>query len=150
VKLTLYRINEEQNTTIGALFVDGKFQCFTLEDENRLIKVKGKTRIPDGTYQIKQRKEVSPLTERYRQRYQFFDFHFEIQNVPNFTHVYIHVGNDHSHTDGCILVGNQIKSNTVTESNNLGESANAFENLYVKMKRAESIEITIQDVDPWR
>jgi hypothetical protein len=100
MKLTLYRINEEENTTIGALFVDGKFQCFTLEDENRLVKVKGKTRIPDGTYQIKQRKEVSPLTERYRQRYPFFDFHFEIQNVPNFTHVYIHVGNDHTHTDG--------------------------------------------------
>jgi len=148
MKIDVHRVNAATDTTIGIMYVNGQFECFTLEDEPREAKVQGKTRIPAGTYKVKQRKEVSPLTEKYRQRYNFFDFHFELQNVPGFQYIYIHPGNDHTHTDGCILVGNQILSNKVVQKNNLGESAAAFEVLYKKMKAAQEIEITIHDKKP--
>lgn len=36
------------DSTIGELSVDGKFECFTLEDRVRPVKIKGEAAIPLG------------------------------------------------------------------------------------------------------
>jgi len=136
MNILLEHINNESDTTIGQLRIDGEFECFTLEDEKRSQKIKGETRIPNGVYEIKKREVVSGLTQIYRDKYDWFDFHLEIQNVPDFNYVYIHVGNDDDHTDGCILLGNQLVSNRITENNNLLDSATAFKAMYLKVSEA--------------
>jgi hypothetical protein len=109
-----------EESTVGSLSIDGKFQCFTLEDVQREIegepvaswKIPGKTAIPKGKYEV------------------VIDFspHFghdlpHILNVPGYTGVRIHPGNDDEDTEGCILVG-------LTRSPNfVGQSRNAFDNL---------------------
>ena len=145
MKLELKRFSSQSDTTLGILFVDGEFECFTLEDEYRADKVKGETRIPAGTYKVEKREVLSGLTEKYRKKYPWFDFHFMLQDVPNFQYVYIHIGNDDDHTDGCLLVSDAVKSNRFDENNNLSSSGPAFKRLYQKMSESSSLEIIISD-----
>ncbi len=123
MKLNLKRIKNNGDTTIGKL-TTSIFESHTLEDEPRQIKVKGETRIPARIYEIKERKVLSRLTKRYRKRYDWFKWHLELQDVPNFDYVYIHVGNDHEDTEACILVGYQQGDWKIWES------TEAFRDLY--------------------
>ncbi len=52
MRITLTRFASLEDASIGALYIDGRFTCFTLEDEYREAKVPGETRIPVGLYQI--------------------------------------------------------------------------------------------------
>ena len=81
-------------TTHGVLFVNGHFQCHTLEDEIRAEKVPGQTAIPAGTYML-----TLTLSRRFGMMLP------EILDVPNFTGVRIHAGNMITDTEGCLLVG---------------------------------------------
>ena len=56
MKLTVIRHNLQEDYTSGILLIDGVFECYTLEDEQREVKVWGKTCVPDGEYQITLRK----------------------------------------------------------------------------------------------
>lgn len=145
MKLDLIRYNHREDSTNGMLLVDGKFECYTLEDERRAVKVSGETAIPHGHYKIQARRDITPLTKSYRNRYDFFDYHFEIMDVPNFERIYIHVGNWDEDTEGCILVGKGA------EDDYIGQSSLAFSSLYRKMKSArdagEDISIEIHNIE---
>ncbi|HBL75809.1 MAG: hypothetical protein A2W90_04725 [Bacteroidetes bacterium GWF2_42_66] len=108
--LKLLRISDDGKTTIGLLFVNNRFYCYTLEDARREVKIPGETRIPAGTYLITFRKELSELTQKYRDLYpDWFSFHLQLNNVPEFDLVYLHNGGDHTDTEGCILVSDSIQ-----------------------------------------
>jgi len=101
----LYRIYDGGNSTLGMLFINKEFECFTLEDEFRESKIPGETRIPSGKYFIKLRQYGG-----HHQRYslKFPHFHkgmLQLINVPNFTDILIHIGNYERDTAGCLLVG---------------------------------------------
>lgn len=134
MKIELLRFSDNGESTSGIVFVDGKFECYSIEDRFRSVKVNGETRIPEGIYPIEFRKENSPLTKRYQEKYSFFSFHLEIQDVPNFKHVYIHIGNTAKDSDGCILVGDSVNNNTLAEGN-VSASRQAFERLYTKISK---------------
>lgn len=114
--------------TYGVLTGLGKldFVAHTLEDEPREVKLSGETRIPAGAYQLKIRKEDTHLTVKHREVYNkgyttpWFKYHIEITGIPNFSGVYIHAGNDETHTDGCLLLGDcldlSLTSNQLTKS----------------------------------
>lgn len=106
MELLLERIKSDPNTTIGNLWIDSKLRAFTLEDEYRTKKVMGETRIQAGRYELKLRNEGG-MAPRYNARFAHINHRGMIwlQDVPNFTYVYIHVGNDEKDTEGCILVG---------------------------------------------
>lgn len=144
--IELNRIKSAPDATLGYMTIDGQFECFTLEDEKRTVKVSGETRIPSGYYRIKYREVDSPMTQRYKAKYDFFEWHLELQNVPNFQYVYIHVGNTDDDTDGCILVGRSADMDTMT----VGHSSVAYETLYKKirtsLKKGESVWIRINDL----
>jgi len=102
MKLLLSRVNYDEQTTIGTLFVIGetllsKFFGYTLEDTVRPnnIKIYGHTAIPADVYEIGIR--YSPSLEREV---------LHILNVPNFQWVYFHTLNNHKQTDGCIGIAN--------------------------------------------
>jgi len=131
--------------TLGRMFLDDSFFCFTCEDEKRSTKVRGETRIPPGTYPVKFREVASDKTAKYRKKYPWFTWHLELQNVPGFQYVYIHVGNSEADTDGCILVGMQVNIANGT----VGSSGIAFEKLYGDVSKVLAgggqVQITIED-----
>lgn len=133
--LKLVRLNDDGDSTIGIMKVGGRFQCYTLEDQASIIKIKGETRIPAGRYEIKHRRVLSGLTQTYRKRFPWFTWHLELQDVPNFTYVYIHAGNDDDDTDACILVGQTQMTNVGSRNGYIGSSAEAYEILYRKLEK---------------
>lgn len=147
MKLKLQRIKSTEEATLGVLTLDNEFHSFTCEDEKREVKVKGETRIPSGTYKIKHREVLSGKTKRYREKYDWFTWHLELQDVPNFEYVYMHIGNDETHTDGCIIMAETADSKAMT----IGRSTPAFKDLYLKVSHAlaynQDVEITVFDED---
>lgn len=111
----LRRLKNNGDTSIGSM-TDGFYKAHTLEDEPRAIKVKGETRIQAGTYEIKERKVLSPLTEKYRNRFPWFQWHLQIMDVPGFDFIYIHIMNTDKDSDGCIGVGYQTGDWKIWES----------------------------------
>ncbi len=143
MRLHLPRFARSTDASMGALSIDGRFSCFTLEDEARAVKVQNETRIPAGLYQIRLRIEGG-MHEKYRSK---FDDHVGmlwLQSVPGFEWVYIHIGNDDDDTSGCILVGDGA-----TSSFELVQSVQAYRRLYRAVSGAlitgEAAEILIED-----
>jgi hypothetical protein len=136
------RIKNNGDTTIGELYIDGVFECDTLEDEPRKVKVRGETRIPAGTYEIKLRTAGS-FHAKYSER--FKDIHhgmLHITNVPGFDYILIHCGNTDEDTAGCLLVGE-------AQEWILKNSTAAYKKLYLKISGAllknEKVFITYMD-----
>lgn len=118
MKLKLVRTECNDEETIGELYVDGVFECYTLEDVVRdfSIKVHGETAIPYGIYDIII--SYSPRFGRYLPL---------LLDVPNFSGIRIHAGNTHKDTEGCLLVGTQKGKDSILNSRK------AFATLYNKM-----------------
>lgn len=85
----------------------------SLEDERRQTKVFAETCIPLDTYELGLRtNEAAPgqpptFHDRYKARFGP-DFHIgmiEVLNVPGFTDILWHCGNDDDDTGGCLLIG---------------------------------------------
>jgi len=143
--LELKREPSANGCTHGSLFLDGEFQCFTLEDVVREVpqlavadwKIPGETAIPSGTYNL----TITPSTR-------FHTLLPLLVDVPGFAGVRIHCGNFASDTEGCILVGTRCTPTAV-----LG-SRIAFNALFPKIQAAlvrndpVQIRITIDDGRP--
>jgi hypothetical protein len=150
MQLTLERLSSGSESTIGALFIDGNFACFTCEDQHQDVKVMHETRIPAGTYKIKLRPEGG-FHMRYKRK--FGDRHrgmLWLQDVPKFEWVLIHIGNDDDDTSGCILVG-RVASSEAGGGGTVGNSTNAYWQFYPSVAGAlelgDDVQITIRDRD---
>ena len=133
MKIELYRYSDTNEYTKGAMIVDGVFECFTLEDPERLEKIDGETAIPKGTYPIALRTEDSPMNQTYADKFEGrHKGMLWLLNVPMFTWVYIHIGNYLRDTDGCILTGNRHGGGEAF----VGDSTNAYITLYDKVVAA--------------
>lgn len=103
--LTLERFAFGKNSTLGLLTISNDpFSCFVVEDERRVTKVPGETCIPLGTYEILLKTDSPKFEDRYRLR--FPGLHrgmLWLQDVLDFSWVYIHMGNREKNTDGCLL-----------------------------------------------
>lgn len=138
MKFEVLRFSSNTDSTLGMLFdvTDGrKFLCFTLEDEYRENKVKGETRIPAGTYKLGLRTQGG-FHNRYSAR--FRNIHkgmIEVLDVPNFTYILWHVGNDDDDTDGCLLLGDTLHQNVSTPGF-VGDSVKAYKRVYPQIAQA--------------
>lgn len=149
MELLVNRIKSNKNETLGELFIDGVFQCFTLEDEARTIKVKGETRIPAGRYEIKLRMIGGKHAKYLKNFPHLHKGMLWLQNVPSFEYILIHVGNEQKDTEGCLLVG-KTKSE-VNGKITIGSSRIAYTELYSKVAAelvaGRKVFITITDND---
>lgn len=153
LKFHLVRMEQGDDSTLGRLFIqkstiDDEFQCYTLEDELREVKVPGETAIPKGTYRVLPRTQ-GKMHPKYAKRYG--DLHAGmawLQDVPDFKWVYIHTGNTDDDTAGCLLVGTGFQETDEGENNHIVTgSRNAYVPLYAKIFDAwedgEDVFITI-------
>lgn len=139
--LILKRKTFSEESTIGELYVNGVFACFTLEDKDRGLtktmpiqdimarKVYGQTAIPYGTYDI-----AITYSNRFEKYLPL------LINVPGFEGIRIHPGNTAKDTHGCLLTG-KLKGNNI-----IGNSVAAFKEIFAKLKaveKKEKIRITI-------
>lgn len=108
MKLELKRRWLTKASTVGELYVDGRRECFVLEDSYRPPpepKVLGVTAIPCGTYEV--RVTYSPR----------FGVDMPLLlDVPGFMGVRIHPGNTAADTEGCLLPGVVRHGEAVRES----------------------------------
>ena len=120
MNLLLVRKWFSEVSTGGELFVDGIFECFTLEDRVRKgPKVPGSTAIPEGTYDV-----IITPSARFKRDMPL------VCAVPGFSGVRIHPGNTSEDTEGCILVGQTRGEDCI------GGSRLAYGLLFAKMKTA--------------
>lgn len=133
--LTLYRLSTSEESTVGALYMNGEFVGWTLEDTKRIKKVAGETRVPAGIYEIELRTEGG-MHQKYRKRFgRMHKGMLWLQNVPGFEWIYIHTGNKRGHTEGCILVGDSLNNNT-RQDGFVGSSTPAYRRIYPKIAGA--------------
>ena len=116
--ITIDRAWKKDGYTISRLYVNGElFGCNTLEDSDRGLrqdmqleeikkkKVYGQTAIPRGSYEC-----VYTYSNRFKKMLPL------LKDVPGFDGIRIHSGNSAKDTDGCILVGLNLKKGMVLNS----------------------------------
>lgn len=116
--LKVVRNEKKDSYTGGGLFLDGLFECYTLE--------RPEVQILPGTYKITL--YSSPI-HGYKVPL--------LHDVPGRLFIEIHVGNYPRDTKGCILVGTQY-SNGVVMGSKL-----AFDKLMTKLEKSDDIEIIV-------
>jgi hypothetical protein len=127
MKLKLVRDSSTDDTTIGNLYIEREWFCFTLEDKVREKKIYGETAIPAGTYKV-----VITWSPRFKRQLPL------LVDVPGFDGIRIHPGNTHKNTEGCILVGEEVQGEYLLRSRA------AFDRLYVLLiKSKDSITIEV-------
>lgn len=143
--IVVERIVSDTDTTVSAIFVDGRFACFGLEDEYREDKLAGETRIPAGHYRVIVRRHGG-FHERYERKFAFHRGMLEIAAVPRFTDILIHIGNTDDHTAGCLLVGTGATCRPGDMS--IQSSVEAYTRLYGQViDAAERNDLTIEFID---
>ena len=146
--LTVLRYFHDPTTTLGLFFYNNAFFCYTLEDTYRAVKKKGVTRIPAGEYPVDfspAGPDTSSITAKYLNDKRFKDFfyrHIHIKNVENFKGIYIHVGNNHGDTKGCLLIADGL--NTGSAENVVFSSANAYTRFYLQIKQTLEAKIPVR------
>ena len=133
MKLEVVRHQFGTDATNGMLFINGIFECYTLEDQYQAVKVMHETCIPEGTYDINFRK-TGGFHAKYSERYKNAHYGMlHIQDVPNFTYILIHTGNTDEHTSGCLIVGETQQDLEVSKDGFIGSSAVAYKKMYRKV-----------------
>ncbi|BAQ85046.1 probable peptidase [uncultured Mediterranean phage uvMED] len=155
MKLDVIRTQFGKDATNGMLFIDGVFECYTLEDEVREEKVYGETAIPEGTYDIKFRTEGT-FTKKYQTRYgnQHYGMLW-LQDVKNdkmsFEYIYLHSGNNDDHSLGCILTGSTQQDLDLGKDGMIGRSRDAYKRMYDKVAKpilaGKKVTITVSSID---
>ena len=135
MKLQVVRTQLGKDATNGLLFIDGVFECYTLEDQYQAVKVMHETCIPEGTYDVQFRK-TGGFHAKYTERYKNAHYGMlHIQNVPNFTYILIHAGNTDEHTSGCLIVGETQQDLDISDDGFIGHSGKAYLKLYNKVAK---------------
>ncbi|HJT63131.1 MAG TPA: DUF5675 family protein [Burkholderiales bacterium] len=109
--------------TLGQLYLDGAYECYTCEDQVRPDgkKVYGATAIPEGRYRV-----VITHSPRFNRPLPL------LLEVPGFEGIRIHPGNSTGDTEGCILPGRARDP----DGGRVMESRFAFEPLFAKLQAA--------------
>ena len=153
MKYEVLRVSSQKDSTSGLLFEvnNGKrtFLCYTLEDEQRDVKVWGETRIPAGTYKLGLRTEGG-FHNRYLSKYGA-DFHkgmIWVLDVPGFEWIW-HSGNTDENTAGCLLLGNTQTSNLVAKDGFIGSSRDAYKLVYPRVLAAieSGLDVEVEYID---
>ena len=121
MKLEIKRHWFSDRSSIGTLRIDGKPQCFTLEDcaRARGVKIPLYTAIPEGLYRV-----IIDFSQRFQRRMP------HILEVPGFDGIRFHPGNAPDQTAGCVILGYQRGKDIIWESQK------AYDDFYTLFEQA--------------
>ena len=124
--LQLHRTTRTDKSTIGKLYINDEYFCYTLEDVERDAKIYGKTAIPKGLYKV-----ILTRSERFKRVLPL------LLEVPGFAGIRIHPLNTAEETEGCIGVG-------FTEGKDfIGQSQAAMHALMKRLEGQDDIQIVV-------
>ena len=118
IKINRIQKNGNTDAVFGELYLNGQFECLTLERFSKLI--------PEGTYRISF----------------YFSPHNQLlvpllQNVPQRDHIEIHPANYPAQLEGCITVG------TTHNQDSISNSRFAFFQLMEKIHGQSDLQLTV-------
>ena len=142
MKIRLERTLEDWGT-LGEVFINDEFFCYSLENPVRDVKVPSDTAIWSGTYQVGFRVETTPMTQRYQKKYKWFHKHIEVKDVRDFTGIYFHVGNWTKDTDGCILLGDGMRKHAEMITSSTSAFTDFYEKVSVALLRDEEVTLEV-------
>ena len=147
MNIEVLRFSSQSQTTLSAILIDGKFECYGLEDCHREEKVQGETRIPAGKYAITLRTEGG-FHYRYQEKFPLFhEGMLWVRDVEGFEFILIHIGNTKKDTEGCLLVGEGLNNNKIGKGM-VSSSTGAYTALYKKVVSSAVLgELTIEYKD---
>jgi len=154
MKYEVLRTSSGKDSTSGLLFEVSQnkrtFLAYTLEDEQRDVKVWGETRIPAGTYKLKLREEGG-FHNRYLNKYgnTFHKGMIHVQDVPGFEYILWHTGNTDEHTAGCLILGNTQTNNRIAKDGFVGNSVDAYKFVYSRVAAAieAGLDVEVEYID---
>ncbi len=131
MRTKIIRVAEGRQSTLSHLYIDGIFQCYLLEDKIRVVKIPKQTAIPTGNYTLRLNTWEGKNTE-YRTKFpKFHKGMIEINGLPAFSFVYIHIGNTYKQTAGCPLCGFGFEK--VGDDYEVVHSNDAYRMIYPKL-----------------
>jgi len=101
----IIRVAQGKNSTLSHLYINGIFQCYLLEDKIRETKIASETAIPKGIFSLKLNTKGAKNNDYKKAFGNLHEGMIEITGLPNYSFVYIHVGNTIKDTAGCPLCG---------------------------------------------
>jgi hypothetical protein len=154
MKYEVLRTSSGKDSTSGLLFEVSQnkrtFLAYTLEDEQRDVKVWGETRIPAGTYKLELRTEGG-FHNRYLNKYgnTFHKGMIHVKDVPGFEYILWHTGNTDEHTAGCLILGNTQTNNRIAKDGFIGNSVDAYKFVYPRVVSAieAGIDVEVEYID---
>lgn len=105
MRVKILRVALGNDSTLSHLYIDGIFQCYLLEDKIRAEKIPNQTAFPEGIYKLRLN-TWGGMNSKYKGILGVDHVGMiEIAGIPNYSYVYIHIGNTHLQTSGCPLTG---------------------------------------------
>lgn len=140
-KMTAIRCDDDGENEVKIDEID----FYTLEDTKREHKVHGQTRIPSGYYKV----AVHDWGKAVRYNKNYADINHRgmlaLEEVPGFTGILLHPGNNKDDTEGCILMGRAKNANWI------GRSGEAYRILYpiviAALEAGEEVWVKVRDED---
>lgn len=132
--IRILRMAQGSNTTLSHLYFKDIFMCYLLEDSIRDTKIYGETCIPEGKYPLRLN-TTGGMNRKYKNR--FPNIHrgmLEISEIPNYSFIYIHIGNTHKDTLGCPLTGRSFNFSNGDYS--VVQSTVAYQAVYSELLKA--------------
>lgn len=146
------RFGHGKTSSAGLLSIDNIPFGFIIEDEPRIVKVDGETRIPAGRRKLGIRKEDTPLTLKCRKLPGYkgwFKYFIEVLNVPGFSGIYFHILNRENETEGCQGLNYQCEVVNGEFEGSLSTAANKafYEKVYPLLEAGQDVFYEIIDKD---
>jgi hypothetical protein len=128
--ITITRVEEGNDGTYGALCIDGKAFCVTLEppDRNNAPNI---SNIPPGKYHCRR-----IFSEKFGDT-------FTVENVPGRSLIRFHAGNRISDTEGCILLGRSYYA--LKYDRGIANSGATFRLFMAELVDCDEFELTITE-----
>lgn len=149
MNIKIYRLRFHPTRTVGQLYINGEFFCFTLEDKVReeagkaveKWKVQDETAIPTtdfAGYKYRLTLEKSP---------RFGADCPTIHKVPGFAGIRFHSGNTETHTEGCLVLGYRLNDDGTIK---FGTTKPAVRDFVTQIKKAlqkgQKIDVEIKNL----
>ena len=133
MNITLLRLEQTENETLGILLIAGKATNYKTLELPYLTNQRNISCVPTGKYTL-----MSILSPK-------FSYCYELLSVNNRDDILIHNGNTNKDTEGCILIGDTFgQINKINAVYNSVNSLQCFNNILKKVSFKEQITLDIK------